>query len=236
MAIARVTHSAGWTPATNTGTTVTKAYSTNLTSGSLLVAVIGSLGSSAPDTVISSVSDGTQTWTVIPGASIGEVGLGRGIAIAYFANNQLTTTPTVTVTSGGSQTWALWLAEYTGVATTTPLEGQAESSQSGAGTVVMSGQTIAVASTALMISAAIYAPAGSGETAGTGYTRQYDGTPSGLPSYPFAIQDNIAGTGTQSVAWDGSVNDKTYWAGVAAAFKIAGGASGALPYYYFRNQ
>ena len=243
MAITATDQGSGviWKPATATATSVTCAYGASLTAGSLLVAVIGVNGTTAPDALsgISVTNNGTsQTWAVIPGASTTEASvLGRGIAIAYFANNQATGTPTVTVSAASSISWALWIAEFIGCATTTPNEGNAESTAAGSGTTVMTGQSIAVASTALMVSAAVYYPNNaSNMVAGTGYTKGPDTIPATLASYPYCIQHKLDGSGTQSVAWSAATESKTYWAGVAAAFKIAGGASGALPYYYFRNQ
>jgi hypothetical protein len=206
-------------------TTITCAYGTALTPGSLLVAVFALSGGAEPTAALTSISDGTQTWTSIAGASTSEPNLSRGIAIAYFQNNALSTTPTVTVTYPSAVIGAVWIAEFLGVATASAHEGSAESLAGGAGTIVMTGQSIAVASTALMVSAANYYPDNSSNmVAGAGYTKRYDATPASMSTYPFCIQDNVSGTGTQSVAWGNSGDSKTYWIGVAAAFKAAGGA------------
>jgi hypothetical protein len=234
MAIARVDQGAGvyWKPATNTAAaSVTCTYGTSLTSGSLLVAVIGVSGSTAFDeTSGASVSNNgtSQTWTIIPAASIADAALGRGIAIAYFKNNQATGTPTVTASVSGSLNWALWIAEFTGCDATSPHEGSDEmvSLPYGTGTTVMTGRTIAVASTALMVSATMYYPNNaSNMVAGTGYTKQYDSVPASLSTYPYAIQDRLDGTGTQSVAWGAATENKTDYIAVAAAFKIAGAST-----------
>jgi hypothetical protein len=210
-----------------TSTSVTCTYGTALTPGSLLVCVVATPGDPVAASGFS-VSDGTQTWSGIAAASIPEASvLGRGLGIAYFPNNALSSTPTVTVSVASATNFALWIAEVLGCATTTPHEGSAENTAAGAGTVVMTGQSIAVASTAFMVSAAVYYPDNSSNmVAGTGYTKRYDAAPSAaLSTYPYCIQDNVSGTGTQSVAWAAAAENKTYWAGVAAAFKAAASSS-----------
>lgn len=203
-------------------TSLSKAYATALTPGSLLVAVLmGSHDGSTPITV------GGQTMTRVDGAATTEPGLGQYISVHYLANNPLSTAATANTTTTGASRYGMFIGEFLGCSTSTPLEGAAEANVGGAGTDVMAGQTIAIAATALVVAVCQYYPDNASDmVVGTGYTKIDDfATLDGVAmGYPYALQYRLNGSGTQSVAWSRSSGnqDKPYWSGAAAAFKIQG--------------
>ena len=110
-----------------TSTTAALAFGSNNTAGNLLVAVIA-WSSSLANGPASIADTRGNTWSICTG--IYDTPNGQGITIAY-APNCAAGANTVTVTFGATSEYRrLTLAEYSGAATTTPLDKQQGNAQS----------------------------------------------------------------------------------------------------------
>lgn len=155
------------TPATVfSGTTIAQAFGSNVTAGSLLTChVYANHG-------ISTVADSlTQTFTSAVNVTDGAT---FSLATFYFANSAAGA-DTVTVTFAGAVTYAsLQCAEYSGVATSSPLDQFTSNNQTTPGTgsnAITSGNVTTTTNGQLIVGWTTAFTVGAGTvSAGTGYT------------------------------------------------------------------
>jgi len=166
---------------TSSSSTVALAYTSNVTSGSLLVATVA-WGDSTQ--TISGVADSLgQTWTQVGSTVTGldELGFWR-MAVFYKANSGAGA-DTVTATFSAATTYRqISVTEYSGILTASPLDqtvGQAQDSP-GTGTDAVTSTSVTTGQTNELIYGAAIARSALGSfDSGTGFTSrlgQFDGT------------------------------------------------------------
>jgi len=196
-------------------TTVSLAYSGAQTSGNLNVVAIGWSDSSAQ---VQSVTDSRGNSYALASGPTVQPGI-QSQAIYYAANiaSSAANTNAVTVTFTGAATFPdLRIAEYSGVATTTPLI--AGSGASGNSTAANSG-TVNVSSVPALLVGAGYTESVF-NSAGTGYTQRLITSPNGS-----LLEDRVV-TATGSYNATGTINNGVGWVMNVAAFRAAGGGGG----------
>jgi hypothetical protein len=140
-----------------------------LTAGSLPIAIVTCNNPSAVVTGVSDPTNGAYTKAV----HIDDTSSGNSSAadIWYFANNSATTQPTVSVVvTGTCDRGVIYLAQYTGAPTTSPLD---QKNTTGSGTSATPSATTAGATTLdheLVIAVLSFGGSANTATAGTGYT------------------------------------------------------------------
>lgn len=150
----------------SSGTTIALAYDSNVTAGSLLVAFVYA------NHGISGVADSrSQTWSSAVNVTDGAT---YSLATYYF-HNTTAGANTVTVTFAGAVTYAsLQIAEYSGVATSSPLDKTASNSQTAPGTgtdAITSGSVTTTTDGQLILGWTTALTVGAGTvSAGTGFT------------------------------------------------------------------
>lgn len=144
--------------------TPTCVFDAALTSGSTLVARVAIRTAQS----ITSVADGTNgTWTCPAGANHSD-GITR-VIICYFNGNTSTGTPTVTLTMGGASVTYWNLTEWTGVATSTPEDGNEVGTDTTSPFAVTTGLTTTTAGVIVCASATDVAV--SSPTPASGFTQ-----------------------------------------------------------------
>lgn len=209
----------------NSGTgNLTATYASSCTSGSLLVAAVAIFSSSA--TV--SVSDGTNgSWT--QAGSYATNGSNR-VGLFYFPNNAGTTALTVTVNKGGTSLFAgLCIAEYSGCATSNPVDGT--STNTGTGTAVTTGSVAVNAAGELVVAAACQGSHNDSMTAGTGFTLRASQTDGANFMGCYLEDDGGPQNSGASSATDAgmTLSQSESWASIGVSFKTAGGGVVTAP-------
>lgn len=199
--------------------THTLAFPGALTAGSILVAAVRT-GTAVS---LNSVSDGTQTWTV--GTHRDQTGR---LIIAYFVNNALTSTPTVTFTfsTGNSprlEIFEIVPTDLSGTNISFDKYGQtlAVDGNSATSGTSLDGGTTATLAHPNSISIGVFS-AGADQTyaAGTGYTLIGTGNRMGA-----VYRIVSATTAVQALATDGVSSE---WSGITAVFQIAADGGGGI--------
>jgi len=154
------------TLAVGSASSVSIAYTSNVTAGDILVAI----GEGYPTSGTLSISD-TQgnTWTLVGSVS------NNDSLYMWVANANATGANTVTISIGGGGTTYVQgiVAEYSGYATSSPIDSYSTNSGSGSGSgsLTLSTGSIAVGGSGeLIVSAYIFPNPFSGATAGSGFT------------------------------------------------------------------
>lgn len=133
-------------------TSDTVVFAGALSVGSTLVLLLA--GWNPANFNISTVSDGTQTWIDAPSTDQDAPDTTeQEVDIWYFEDNQLTTTPTVTVTAAASGSYFRWgIVEVKGVETSTVIrdEGTAQTTPASTSSSVSSNTTDPVADDAVL--------------------------------------------------------------------------------------
>jgi hypothetical protein len=208
---ALVQHTSGFTFSTSTS----KAYSSNNTAGNLLVALVWVNTGSSSTATVSDPSNGTWSHAVTPGA--------YPPGIFYVCSAVGGVAPTVSVSGGGGNWYAIHIMEFSGNKTSGCLD------QTGfALNTTTTNFSVAISSGSLTTTdVLIY---GAGVTGGaTTYT-----VPSGETGIEFvngsfgltsqsAYNNAVVSSGTPSMNTTGSASSSTYM--VVAAFKLGGAAA-----------
>ncbi len=196
----------------NASTTIAKAFTSNVTAGSLLIAI----ADCDTNASASGVSDGVNTWT----RATNQIWNFSSHSLeVWSASNVAAGATTVTMTFTASSNNVLIIAEYSGVVTSTPLD-QVAAAQSGDGinsTPADSGNTATTTQAdELQIGATVAFDAT--HTAANGFTQQGIVT-NGISSSTLSLQDKtVAATGAyQSQTTLGAANQ---WAAAIATFKL----------------
>lgn len=163
--------------ATPSSTTLGKAYDSNVTSGSLLIASISSYGISANQNVGSIGDDKGNTWVQIdaPGGWFGEANTDHQW---FYAANATAGATTVTSTWSAAREYrALIISEYSDVATTTPLHKASTLAIQGTGSTdtdgLIVGTIVPTVDGCLIVSVCENQAENTTHTAGTGYTKTH---------------------------------------------------------------
>jgi hypothetical protein len=192
------------------GTTMTVSYGASVGAGHLLVGMFRASGTT-------SVSDSVNgAWTKAIGAS-------DGVNSLWYKPNASAGSTTVTVNGSTSGSIRAVIAEYSGVATTSPLDGT--SCNSGTGATATTGSTASVPAGELAFAGVGLFDSGITVTAGTGATLRTQLTGANGTS----ADEDVASTssGTQSESFGLSTTPPGGWAACVATFKppTATGAS-----------
>lgn len=201
-------------------TSVSKAVASNVTAGSLLVAIAYFTN---VDEVQTFSDNNGNTWHTEIKAY--DSTLAQGIAIGWAANANAGAT-TIADTSASTINRYIIIAELTGAATTTPVDGTAIAA-SGSSSAPSPG-AITTAGAGIVIGAATVTPT-TPPTPGTGFTAQFNQT---WAQYPMTIEDQIT---TASGSYTASyTTSESFWAAMAIAFKAgAGGPPPGVPSRFF---
>jgi hypothetical protein len=216
----------------NTPSPAALAFTSNNTLGNLLV-VVGRSGSGAAGTISIADSQG-NTW-VIP---IKDNWLTTNTFFMAYAANCKAGANTVTVTNsnGSSSLISFCIAEYSGVATSAPLDKSAVADTgSGAGTwtAANSGNVSPASNGELIVGGQGEGGSATATTAGSGYTQRASNASFSVSSLEDQVQSiaaSIAATFTLNVASPGACGIMTFFAtrAVAPVFSLASGIY-ALP-------
>ncbi len=216
------------------GTTLTKAYASNLTIGSELVCTVTWYAGAADITI--TVGDGTQSWTAT-GAAVTVAGQGGNwrTQVFHFSNNSLTSAPTVTVTFSAAAAFAaMTIVEYTGLATSAldKYNGNAQVDPGNSTDAVTSGAVTTTTNGQLIVCVTLIQDNGNVGTAGTGFTSIDTQTAGGFLGMNVEEQrqtsaGSITGTFTAAPSIGGNADTAT----VISTFKepSAGNTSGFFP-------
>jgi hypothetical protein len=221
-AITRATGNCYLGASASSATSVSRAFTNSVTAGSLLVAVCLMTNTDEAQTV----SDGTNTWTS-NAIRLWHGNLAVGIQIGYAANAVAGAT-TVTCSSAAGVNRSIYVCEYAGVATTSPVDGTPVSASSDGTASNPDPGGITSTGGAVFIGAGVLYPAGAA-TEGVGYTEQVEST-AGIGGLQVNIEDQIFSSAqtNQHPKYD---NDFNYWPMLGIAFKEASGGGGgaAIP-------
>lgn len=221
MAISRVQGFTSLEETTNTssGTTIARAFTSNVTAGNMIVAIvrnkeIGSGGTADAQ----SVTDGlSNTYTRVVGAFIDNAQPER--VELYYAKNISGGACTVTATwAAAKERRTINVYEVSGCDTTEPLE--ASNSGTGTGTAISAGNVV-TAGEAIIFAGMVNDDSYTGITAGTGWTGRDAADVWGEAFY----EDRIEASGG-TFTGDATNAASKAWAAVVAAFKVAGGGGG----------
>lgn len=192
--------------AANADTDWAQAYGSNVTAGSLLVCEVGWYNTPT----VSSVADGTNTWTKI-GATVTVASTGGNWNInLWYAMNAASGATTVTTTFSANPTIVHMIcSEFSGIATSSALDQQrSDSAQTDPGTAtdaVTSGATSATGANNELVVGASIAPPNAGTTtyaAGTSYTIPTNGTGNDGTWMAFALEYmNLASAGAATATF-----------------------------------
>lgn len=179
---------------------------TGVASGDLLIAAES--GATAP----SSCSDGVNTWTTVT-TTTSTGGAATGVMVAYAANVASGSTTVTCILVGDS---GLTVAEYSGVASVSPVDAFAVSQNLGSGTTA----TFAAVSAS---SGDLVFAAGASESAGgqTGFVSPFTTVHSDASHAD--IQGEDIGVSAGSITPTATVAGAGHWCGITVAFKAASG-------------
>lgn len=222
MAIARATGNIGLnTTAPGGSSSVSKAFTNNVASGSLIVVAAWS-----SDAVTLSCSDNNGgSYSQIVTRTSGTLGQRTSLFRAF---NHSAGATTVTITPSSSSYLGICITEYTGADTSSPDDGNnnggaTSSSQPNSGDIVTTTAGLVVCAATLEPSTVFP------QVAGSGFTAQYNAATSGS-LYAHGYEDQITGaSGTYPGIWSAN---QDVWQCVAMAFKEAtggGGGGGVVP-------
>lgn len=205
--------STGSSPGTATAPTL--AFGSDNTAANLLLCLV--TWDTAGGRVISTVADSkTNTWTLAKFQD--DTTNLQGCAL-YYAPNALAGPNTVTVTFNGSALFTgLIVAEYSGIATSSPVDGT-PAGQTASGTTatdnVTSGNTTTSLAGSLILGVVVDTDGTATITGGTGLTKRGASQTSGL-----SLEDLVQGSaGAIAATWTRSVSGR--YAAITAAFKAA---------------
>jgi len=197
------------------GTSTTLAYGSNPTANNLLIGVFRGGGAAAlPYTITDTIGN---TWTGLTSNQVG----GIGSLQIWWAVNTTTSADTVTFAISGTATsLRLAIYEYSGAATTSPVDAENNSQTNGSGNPASTSITpafnneliIGVASTGATTTA----------TAGTNYTQE-DAVPAAANTR-LSVEDWVQTTSTATTAPQ-TITGGVSWMAAIAAFKPAGASS-----------
>lgn len=213
--------STGSSPGTATAPTL--AYGSDNTGTNLLVCCV--TWDTAGGRVISTVTDSKGNAWGVSKFQDDTTNLQGGAL--YIAPNAAAGPNTVTVTFDGSaQFTGLIIAEYSGIATTSPADGT-PAGQTASGTTatdnVTSGNTTTGLAGDLILGVVVDTDGNSTITGGTGFTKRGASQTSGL-----SLEDLVQGSaGAIAATWTRSVSGR--YAAITAAFKAASGGTQAPP-------
>ncbi len=213
--------STGSSPGTATAPTL--AYTSDNTGSNLLLCLV--TWDTAGGRVIDTVTDSKSNAWSLAKFQDDTTNL-QGCAL-YYAPNAAAGPNTVTVTFNGSALFTgLIVGEYSGIATSSPLDGT-PAGQTTSGTTatdnVTSGNTTTGQSGSLIIGAMADTDGNATMSAGTGFTKQGASQTSGL-----SLEDMVQGSaGAIAATWTRSVAGR--YAAITAAFKAAAGGTQAPP-------
>ncbi len=179
----------------------TPAYTSAVTSGNLLIALIYPSGTTSVSSVTDSLS---QTWTQIAGAS----GTTTSSAYIYYQKNTAGGACTVTVTLGAAANCNIIIYEFSGCDTAAPLD-QSNTTVTTSSTATTSGNVTTTVADELLIGGA---HCGLNATAGeAGWTAIAPTTRGNLAEYIIVSStQTVAATGTQTAAANSRGNIATF--------------------------
>lgn len=200
------------------GTSVSKALGVSTTAGSLLVAITQTFTNEAAPVF---TDNRGNTWAAgVNVAYSGALGCRFDLGYALVSSAGATT---ITATGTASTNRDIIVAEFTGVASTSVVDG-APTSASGSSSSSMNPGAITTTTAGVIIGAAIYSsPAGTPTPSSGSYTG-YNVTTSG--DYDFNVCHRIS-TGaltSESPSW----SSKDFWMAIGIAFKAASGGGGSV--------
>lgn len=217
MAIAYVSGSSAHQDFASSASARTLQWAANNGAGNLLIAAITTYNGSHTVTV----SDGTNgSYTQAGGYSTAPVGGGR-VSIWYIANCAGSVQPTVTVTPDSASFVTIALHEFSGVATSTPLD--ATNPHNGSTTTTPTTGTCTAAAGELVFAAFQSGNnPGVGTTVASPFTILLDSANPG--SGPLVAAYDVNAAGSEGATW--TCNTTGNYAALAASFKPAGAAGG----------
>lgn len=197
---------------------VSKQFVNNITSGGSLLVAFVSVNTASPVT-LSCSDDVNGSWTALSSAA--NSGLVTQLQIFYKYNSASGGKPTVSITGLAAQQSALTIAEFIGVQSSSdPIDGSNSNSVNGGSGNPTSGSFTTTANGLVVGYAEMY-PAAT-PTAGTGYT--IGNLINHSSGYPGGTEYKLAATAGSNAAVFGNAS-QSYWVGIGAAFKEAGGGN-----------
>lgn len=213
---------------TTSATAGPSAFTSNTTAGNLLVCVAwakATIATGASPTISAPVTSGL-TWVSAKNDTMVDStnGFGSAVTIFYVANApSVSSATTTTVAASRASATALavqfTLYEFSGVATTTPLDTTVGANSSSTSPITATNITTAGAGELIVV--AYQSEGGSNTTAGTNYTLGPNGTGAPVAQSQYNLNST---SGAQSTAFGGSYAGVSYCC-AAAAF-IPGAAPG----------
>lgn len=201
---------------------VSKAFTSNVAAGSLLVVGVHSDTTAIASATVTDTLNGSHA-----AANTGVAANGQRAGIFYTANSAGGAC-TVTFDSG-TDFMTLGIAEFSGAATTTPLN----ANNSGSGTsAAPATSTLATTGTTVLVGTMTHASAQQTLTPGTGFFTVFgDET---VDALPIQMEYKIGANGTLAATWTAGAS--VVWGASAAAFSEAAGAADPFPAAYRRLQ
>lgn len=197
----------------NTSTaTNTLTVTRTTTLGSLLI-LFPSEGSDSSTTW--TVADtATQSWTQVPASYIGDDGSNSRQDIRYVANSAVITSVTITYSATVNSNTAV-LCEWSGMATSSPLDTSVNIQGSGFVTSLTSGAYTTTNAADVLMYSVVMTGSVSAPTAGASYTIPTNGTSGSRHSVQYRIVSSTQAAQTTSMSWTSSARAS----GAFAAFK-----------------
>lgn len=201
------------------GTSVSKAFGVSTTAGSLLVAVSPTFTNEAAPVFSDSAGN---TWANgINLAYNGSLGIRLDLAYALVGSAGATT---VTATGTASTNRDIIIAEFTGVASTSVVDGT-PTNATGSSSSSMAPGGITTTGAGVVIGVAVYSSPSGTPTPSSGSYTAYNVATSG--DYDFNVCHRIT-TGALT-AENPSWSAKDFWIAMGIAFKASGGGSSVAP-------
>lgn len=222
------------TPNAAAAGTVAQAFASDVTSGSLLVATV-SWYSAGGETITGAADGKSQTWVKAGSTrTVSSVGGNWSVEVWYFANAAATSgagerTVTATFSAATATYRGIAIGEYSGIATSSPLDQTTGKAQVDVGTTTDATTSDPVTTTAnneLIYSGSLVAQISGAQAGGTSFTRRTSAT-DGAFSYLATEDRNLASAGSVAGTWTaaGAGDDA---ATIVATFKEPG-AGAATP-------
>lgn len=207
--------------AVGVGTTgsATATLGSGVTSGNLLVACIGFDTSVS---AVSSVTGGNVTWSQVAIAQPIKPAGNGGVAIWQGINSSGGGT-SIVVTVNASDNVNFNVSEWSGIATSSPLDGSAVTATltTGSTSPATGNYTSTNANDLIIANCGFHDAATMSTRPGSPWTSLTDGGTVGIgtgESYQI-----VSSTGTYSATW--TISTSTYWGAIICGFKAAGGAA-----------
>lgn len=150
--------------ATGTATTVACATTMNIAAGNVVAVFVRT----PSGVTISSVADGTNTYSAQASCSQASVGVGR-----WFVSGNTSSAASVTITATYSATTTfrgLWAVQYSGVSVTTPIDISPVCNGASSGTTATSASFTTTHANEILLSGVSVGSVSETYTAGSGYT------------------------------------------------------------------